>query len=88
MQNKVDVLQDLHSVKGIPTLFAGGDVVLPNGKTDCTLPQPSSDSEVRTHHRLLMTPVGECLLNFLSQKELIGAFISVIQSMSPYLCIL
>lgn len=83
-QNETDFLTLLDSLEGVPDLIAGEDVKLPSGDLDCTLPRTGQNVEARVHRRLVLSPVAEHLSTFRSKKELVGAFIDVLQGKILY----
>jgi hypothetical protein len=92
-QSEIVTLQRIHMEgicdgKGIPRLIHGEDVHVPTGAfnfiVDSTarrrVAQTDEQVEERVHRRLLMGPVGIRITNFRSRKELIRAFIDVVES--------
>jgi hypothetical protein len=78
--------------QGVPHLVCGEDVRVPTGShlapifvIDSTARRrvtlAKGEDEERVHRRLLMGPVGTRITNFRSLKELVGAFIDVVQGM-------
>ena len=68
----------------IPTLVTRWDVCLPNGKKDTTgihWPKMHTGKEW-VHQWLLIEEVGEPLSTFHSKKELIGAFIYMVEGIN------
>lgn len=76
--------------QGVPRLICGEDVRVPTGPhlapifiIDSTARRrvtlANDQAEERVHRRLLMGPVGIRITNFRSLKELVGAFIDVVQ---------
>jgi hypothetical protein len=95
-QNEIETLkyiqaQGLASDKGLPQLVHGEDVPLPCGGYDSkpicvkdyTSRRRTDDwEEIRVHRRLVMGPKGRHIIAFESLKELIGAFIDVVEGSS------
>ena len=82
--NEIDILREISDVVNVPTLVTGWDVCLPNGKKDTTGIRwlKTHTGEERVHRRLLIEEVGEPLSTFRSKKELVGAFIDVIEGIN------
>jgi hypothetical protein len=75
--------QGLCNGKGIPKLIDGEDICVPIGtcyikdSTACRW-VPGGHTEERVHHWLVMGPVGKHIINIKTLKELIGAFINIV----------
>jgi hypothetical protein len=77
---------------GVPKLIHGEDVPLyggtgsePISTKDSTARRrvPSGKVEERVHRRLLMGPVGMRIIDFKNLKELVGAFVNVVEGNIP-----
>ena len=77
---------------GVPKLIHGEDVPFyggtdlePISTKDSTARHrtPNGKLEERVHRRLLMGPVGMCIIDFKSLKELVGAFVNVVEGNIP-----
>lgn len=80
MSNEIETLNVVEGVPCVPTLIAGIDVELNNGKPMSTETRRVGVDfdENRVRRRLVMTPVGQPLDSFTSKKELIGAMIDIV----------
>ena len=79
--SEITVLEEIVDVEHVPTLTAGGDVLLPDGWQDNTMmhhPRIQNCNE-RVHRWLLMKEVCMPLSTFHLKKELVGVFIDVIK---------
>ena len=81
-ESEITTLETLKGMEGVPQLFASEDL-MSFGNVDSTAARRVGidKQEERIHRRLVIGPVAQPLSTFSSKKELIQAFINVIQSM-------
>ena len=82
--NKIDILHEISDIVNVPTLVTRWDVCLPNGKKDTTgIHWPKMHTgEEWAYQWLLIEEVGEPLSTFHLKKELIGAFIYMVEGIN------
>jgi hypothetical protein len=81
-ESEITTLEVLKDMEGVPHLYASEDL-MSFGQTDSTVARRIgiTTREERIHRRLVIGPVAQPLSTFSSKKELIQAFLDVIQSM-------
>src|ERR1700722_8402975 len=78
--SELEILKEISGIQGVPRFVCGEDIELPDKTVDSTalIRMGQSSIDIRIHRRLVMQPVGEPISSFISKKELVGAFIDII----------
>jgi hypothetical protein len=82
LPGELDIMKDISGIPCVPTFIAGEDLKQPGTTTtDSTSLRRVGIhlEEPRLHRRIVMQPVGYDIRSFTSKKELIGAFIDIVQ---------
>jgi len=84
--DEVQILQGLTGVQGVPRLIASEDVQCFGAADSTATRRPGLDfEEERLHRRLVIEPLAQPLYTFTSRRELIQAFIDVVEGTSQSL---